>query len=55
MTELIVNLKKQEEMRKTGTNVFELEDWTNFYQSKKWTVYCGVVDQYSNKYRKVYQ
>ena len=42
-------------MAKTGTNVFDLDDWMNFYQSKKWTVYCGVVDQYSTKYRKVYQ
>ena len=55
MTELIVNLKKQEEMTKTGANVFDLDDWMVFYQSKKWTVYSGVVDQYSNKYRKVYQ
>ena len=54
MAELIIGLEKQEEMAKTGENVYNLEDWDNFYQSKKWTVYCGVVDQYSLKYRKVY-
>lgn len=42
-------------MARTGENVYNLKDWANFRQSKKWSVYCGVVEQYSAKYRKVYR
>ena len=40
-------------MVKTGQNVYNLKGWEEFRKSSKWKVYKGVVDQYSEKYRKL--
>lgn len=40
-------------MVRTGDNIFALSDWEEFKKSSKWKVYKSVVDQYSEKYRKM--
>ena len=49
----MINLEAQETMVLTGENLFKLKGWDEFRKSSKWKIYKGVVDQYSDKYRKL--
>jgi hypothetical protein len=37
----------------TGENIYQLKGWETFKKSSKWKVYRSVVEQYSEKYRKL--
>jgi hypothetical protein len=57
IVELMRSFEKHEAMARSQENIYEFSvtDWDEFRKGRKWCTFFGVVEQYSQKYRKLFE